>query len=258
MSFLSLILIEFRKIRRSKILWLLFAATVILWIPSVLNADLNFTIASWGISTSPDYNFFIQGFMGMAWFMFPGSMVVATVLLIQTERGNNGILKMLAMPISTSRLCLAKFTVLLALAASQVLMMIGMYYLSAAIVSQTQNYPFLLPPLYILKEAIVIYLASIPMLAFFWMLAVCIQTPIFSVGIGLASIVPSVLAINTKVWYLYPTAYQFYIIANEQSRVTEGFTYSQIQWFPWIPAAAAITAACLLISCLCFGKYERR
>jgi len=258
MSFLSLIGIEFRKIRRSKILGLLLIATVILWIPSVLNADLNFTIASWGISTPPDYNFFIQGFMGMAWFMFPGSMVVSTVLLIQTERGSNGILKMLAMPISTPRLCLAKFAVLLSLAASQVLMMTGMYSLSAAIASQTQNYSFFLPPFYVLKQIVIIYLASIPMLAFFWMLAVCIQTPIFSVGIGLASIVPSLLAINTKVWYLYPMAYQFYVIANEQGRVTENIAYSEIPWFPWITAAAAITALCLLISCLRFGKYERR
>lgn len=258
MSLLPLIGIEFRKIRRSKILGLLLIATVILWIPSIINADLNFAIASWGISTPPDYNFFIQGFLGMAWFMFPGSMVVSTVLLIQTERGSNGILKMLAMPISTSRLCLAKFVVLLSLAASQVLMMTGMYYLSAAIASHAQNYSFLLPPLYVLKEIVIIYLASIPMLAFFWMLAVCIQTPIFSVGIGLASIVPSVLAINTKVWYFYPMGYQFYIIANEQGRVTANIAYSEIQWFPWIPAAAAITILCLLISCLRFGKYERR
>lgn len=258
MNFFSLIGIELRKIRRSQILGLLFAATVILWIPSVLNADLNFTIASWGISTAPEYNFFIQGFLGMTWFMFPGSMVVSTVLLVQTERGDHGLLKMLALPISTSRLCLAKFAVLLCLAFSQVLMMTGMYYVSAAIASHTQNYSFMLPLPYVLKEIIIIFCAAIPMLSFFWMLAVCIQTPIFSVGIGLASIVPSVLAINTKVWYLYPMAYQFYIIANEQGRVTENISYSQIQWFPWIPAAAAITAVCLLISCLQFGRAERR
>ncbi len=258
MSFLSLVGIEFRKIRRSKILMILFTATVILWIPSILNADLHFSMAAQGIPIAPEYNFFTQGFLGMAWFMFPGSMVVSTVLLIQTERSGSGILKMLSMPISTSLLCLAKFTVLLSLALSQVLMMTVMYCLSAAIASQTQNYSFMLPLPYVLKETGIIYLASIPMLAFFWMLAVCIQTPIFSVGIGLASIVPSILAINTKVWYLYPMAYQLYIIAGEQGRMTENIAASKIQWFPWIPAAAAITAACLLISCLQFGRAERR
>ena len=77
-------------------------------------------------------------------------------------------------------------------------MMVGMYYISAAIVTGTQDYNFILSPLFVLKEVGLISISAIPMLAFFWLLAVCIQTPIFSIGIGLASIVPSVLMINTK------------------------------------------------------------
>ena len=69
MSFLSLVGVEFKKIKRSKIFLILFAATLILWIPSILNADMNFNMQAEGIS--PENNFFIQGFMGMAWFMFP-------------------------------------------------------------------------------------------------------------------------------------------------------------------------------------------
>lgn len=150
MSFLSLVGVEFKKIKRSKIFLILFVATVILWIPSILNADMNFNMQAEGIS--PENNFFIQGFMGMAWFMFPASMVVGTVLLSQTERTNKGILKMLALPISTVKLCLAKFVVLLALAASQILMMVGMYYISAAVVTGTQDYNFILSPLFVFKE----------------------------------------------------------------------------------------------------------
>lgn len=171
---------------------------------------MNFSMQAEGIS--PENNFFIQGFMGMAWFMFPASMVVGTVLLSQTERTNKGILKMLALPVSTVKLCLAKFVVLLALAASQILMMIGMYYMSAAIVTGTQDYNFILSPLFVLKEAGFIAVSTIPMLAFFWLLAVCIQTPIFSIGIGLASIVPSVLIINTKAWFAYPMSYPFLLL----------------------------------------------
>lgn len=102
----------------------------------------------------------------MAWFMFPASMVVGTVLLSQTERTNKGILKMLALPISTVNLCLAKFVVLLTLAASQILMMVGMYYISAAIVTGTQDYNFILSPLFVFKEVGFIAVSAIPMLAF--------------------------------------------------------------------------------------------
>ena len=165
MSFLSLVGVEFKKIKRSKIFLILFAATVILWIPSILNADMNFNMQAEGIS--PENNFFIQGFMGMAWFMFPASMVVGTVLLSQTERTNKGILKMLALPISTVKLCLAKFVVLLALAASQILMMVGMYYISAAIVTGTQDYNFILSPLFVFKEVGFIAASTIQMMSFF-------------------------------------------------------------------------------------------
>lgn len=256
MNFTSLIGVEFRKIRRSKIFLLLFAATVILWIPSVLNAEGNFTMQAEGIS--PENNFFIQGFMGMAWFMFPASMVVATVLLSQTERTNNGILKMLALPVSTVRLCLAKFAVLLAIAASQILMMVGMYYLSAVAAGEMQNYNFLLSPLFVLEKISCLSVSAIPMLAFFWMLSVCIHTPIFSIGIGLASLVPSVLMINTRAWFAYPMSYPFFVITSEYGKLAENITTAPVELIPWIPVAISITIVCLGIACFRFGKAERR
>lgn len=256
MSFTSLLSVEFKKIRRSKIFLILFVATVILWIPSILNVEMNFTMQAEGIS--PENNFFIQGFMGMAWFMFPASMVVSTVLLNQTERTQKGILKMLALPISTVKLCFAKFVVLITLAISQILMMVGMYYISAAIVTGVQEYNFILSPLFVLNEIIHISISAIPMLAFFWMLSVCIQTPIFSIGIGLASIIPSVLVINTNVWFAYPMSYPFFVITSEYGKLAKNLTTAQVDFFPWIPVAVAITVLCLCISCFRFGRAERR
>ena len=110
MNFLSLVGVELKKIRRSKILLILLIPVIMMWIPSIINADMNFDLR--GIPITPENNFFIQGFMGMVWFMIPASLVICTVLLNQTERSNKGILKMLSLPISTTKLCLAKFTVL--------------------------------------------------------------------------------------------------------------------------------------------------
>lgn len=256
MSFLSLIKVEFQKIRRTQILFILTIAAVLLWLPSIFNAHLNFEMQAEGIS--PENNFFIQGFMGMAWFMFPASMVVGTVLLNMTERNNKGILKMLSLPISAARLCLAKFVVLLGLSLFQVLLTVAMYFVSAAIVSRTQDYHFLLSPGFVFREAGLLLAASIPMLAFFWLLSVCIQTPVFSIGIGLASIVPSVLIINTKIWFLYPMSYPFFVITSEYGKLASNLTTSQIQLFPWLPVAAAMTVLFLVISCFRFGQAERR
>lgn len=256
MSFLSLIGIEFKKIRRSKILLILAVAAIILWLPSIFNANLNFGMQAEGIL--PENNFLIQGFMGMAWFMFPASMVVSTVLLNMTERSNKGILKMLSLPIATTGLCLAKFVVLLALAAFQILMAVGMYFISAGIASQIQDYNFILQPLFVFKEAGLILVSAIPMLTFFWLLSVCIQTPIFSIGVGLASIVPSVLMINTKIWFAYPMSYPFFVITAEYGKLASNLTTAQVEFIPWIPVAVSITMICLFISCLRFGQAERR
>ena len=113
MSFSSLIGVELTKIRRSKIFLILLAPVLMMWLPSVINSDMIFDVR--GVPITPENNFFIQGFMGMVWFMIPASLVICTVLLNQTERTNKGILKMLSLPISTVKMCLAKFTVLIML-----------------------------------------------------------------------------------------------------------------------------------------------
>ena len=256
LSFLSLIRVEWKKIRRSGILLIFGAAAVMLWMPSVLNAHLNFGMQAEGIL--PEYNFLIQGFMGMAWFMFPASMVVSTVLLAQTERNNHGILRMLALPVGTGELCLAKYVILLVLAAIQMAMMTGLYFAGAVIASRTQDYAFVLSPLFVLRQAAMLYVSALPMIAFFWMLAVCIKTPIFSVGIGLASIVPSVLMINTKLWYVYPMDYPFYVITAKYGELASNLSEMEMDLIPWVPIAVVFTGACLGISCICFGRSERK
>ena len=119
---------------------------------------------------------------------------------------------MLSLPVSTPKLCLAKFTLLLLLAAVQMLLSLAAYYICAAAVTGTQGYPFILEPSYVCEIVCGIYAAAIPMAAVYWAISTAISSPIFSVGIGLASIVPSVLLINTKIWFAYPMSYPFYLL----------------------------------------------
>ena len=50
MSFLSLLGVEFKKIRRSKIMLILSVAVIALWLPSIFNANMNFQMQAEGIS----------------------------------------------------------------------------------------------------------------------------------------------------------------------------------------------------------------
>lgn len=256
MNFFTLIQIEFQKIKRSKILLLLVIPVFMMWIPSILNADMNFDTQ--GIPITPEHNFFIQGFMGMVWFMIPATLIICTVLLRQNEHSNHGILKMLALPISGPALCLAKFIVLILLSFVQMFLLIIAYYISAAAASAILDYTLLLPPLPVFHAVFGFYLAVIPMAAIFWMLAVLVASPIFQIGIGLASIVPSVLLINTKIWFAYPMCYPFYLLMIEYGRAAEGVYQTSIDWMPWIPIAIAMTFIALFIACLRFGYAERK
>lgn len=248
--------IELIKIRRSHIFWILLIPAAMMWIPSALNANVNFHMDDIGIS--PEHNFFIQGFMGMAWFMIPAALIICTVLLNQTERTNKGLLKMLSLPVNTGRLCLAKFLVMLLLMTIQMVLTIMFYYVGALLASRLQDYDFVLGFPYVVHGAAMIYLAVIPMAAIFWMLAVLIQTPIFSAGICLASIVPSVLMLNTKLWAFYPMDYPFYMLMTEYGKQAEGVFTTKIQWIPMLPVSIAVTALCLIIACARFGKAEGR
>lgn len=254
MSFLKLLGIECQKLKRSWILVLLLVPTVITWIPSLLNADYAFQSAT---GAAPANEFFIQGFMGFTWFMFPACMVVCTVLLHQTELANNGITKMLSLPVRPAALSGAKFIILLGLGAVQILFCDGVYYAVAAIVSHQVDFDLVLGPAFIFKESGLMYLMLIPMMTVFWLLSTLIKTPIFSIGIGLASIVPSVLMINTKVWFCYPMCYPFYLQMITQSKLS-GNAGASIDLVPFLPVAIGITAVCLTVSLLYYGKAERR
>lgn len=256
MSFLSLTGMELKKIRRSGILLILFIPVVMMWLPGILNAEINFDLR--GIPISPEKNLFIQGFMGMVWFMLPASLVICTVLLVQTERKYKGILKMLSLPVNTTKLCLAKFMVLILLAAIQLIMSIAAYYVCVIIASRTQEYDFILAPLHVIRCVSQLYAGAIPMAAVFWMTAVLIQSPVFSVGIGFASIVPSVLMINTKFWFAYPMSYPFYLLMVEYGKEAAGIYDTEIAWLPWLPAAVMITVAALAVSCMSFGASENK
>ncbi|HIQ99926.1 MAG TPA: ABC transporter permease [Candidatus Scybalocola faecavium] len=256
MGHFPILAVELMKIRRSKIFLILLAPVLLMWIPSVLNGNLALETAS--PSMSPEQNFFIQGFMGMVWFMIPATLVIITVLLTQTERQNRGLLKMLSLPVNTAKLCLTKFVLLLLLELVQIIMITGGYFISAALVSLNQGYSFMLDPLYVCGFAAEVYLTAIPMAALFWMIAVLIRTPVFAVGLGLASVVPAVLILNTRFWFAYPMCYPFYVLMVEYGKASQGIFTTSIQWLPWIPVAAVITGAALAIASIGFGFQRER
>ena len=254
MSYFSLLKVEQIKLRRSHIVWILLIPVTLPWVMNVLNAGIHLSSQT----ISPENNFFLQSFMGFVWLLYPATLMVSTVLLTQMEQNNRGLLKMLSLPLSPVKLCLAKFTVLLLLAALQFLLMDLLYFPSAWLASQMNGYQFMLSPLLVFQQSGMMFLTSLPMAALYWMIATLLSSPVFSVGIGLASIVPSVLILNTKIWYCYPPCYSFYWLTQLMGQMSDPSGQFQFQWIPFLPVAVGLLAVFLVVSCLCFGRTERR
>ena len=109
MSFLELLKIEFMKVKRSKMIPLIFIAPLLVVTSGVATLQNYF---------SPEYTnawaaMFIQSALVYAYYLLPFSIIVVCVMIVGRETGNNGILKMLALPISRYALSVAKFCVLL-------------------------------------------------------------------------------------------------------------------------------------------------
>ena len=97
----------------------------------------------------------------------------------------------------------------------------------------------------------------IPAAAVYWIIGVLIRTPIFSVGLGLASIVPSVLMLNTKVWYCYPMDYPFYMLMTEYGKLVPELFSAKIELVPMVPIGIGTTLLCLTVACGRYGAAER-
>ena len=109
MSFSELLKIEFMKCKRSKIVPLIFIAPLLVVSSGIANLSSYFT---------PEYTnawpaMFIQSALVYAYYLLPFSMIIVCVMIASRETGNNGILKMLALPVSRYALSAAKFFVLI-------------------------------------------------------------------------------------------------------------------------------------------------
>jgi len=252
MSFFQLIRIELRKMKRTKIFLLLIFPLVLVWIPAIVNVDGNISMQMEGIS--PKHNFLVQSFMGYSWFLYPASMIICTVMMIQIERKNHGMLRMLSLPLDIRRLCLVKFFVLQILSIAQIAMMTVLYYTAVLIVAQLKGYNFCLPVPIVLSISVRMYASSIAMSAVYWMMAVLITTPIFYVSAALITVVPSVFAINTEYWYCYPFCYPFRIMSHELARYAANITMDEIRLVPMVVASILFTGICIGRSITMYGK----
>ena len=171
MNFLDLLKIEFMKVRRSKIIPLIFIAPLLVVISGVASLSNYFT---------PEYTnawpaMFIQSALVYAYYLLPFSMIVVCVMIAGRETGNNGILKMLALPVSRYTLSIAKFCVLTFYLFMEMVVFLVVFVIAGVVATQTMGITETLPILYLLKWCLGLFLTMLPCIAAMWAITVGVE-----------------------------------------------------------------------------------
>lgn len=254
MNFFTLLKIEFMKVRRSMIVPLIFVAPVLVVASGVANLSRYFT---------PEYTnawpaMFIQCALLYAYYLLPLSMLVVCVVIAGRESTNNGILKMLALPVSRYRLSLAKFGVLMFYLFLELLVFLAVFLLAGLIAAHTAGITETLPVLYLLKWCLGLFLTMLPCVAAMWAVTVLFDKPLLSVGLNLLLVIPGVLVASTPLWLLYPYCYSGYLVSCSLHDFTAEASRAAFALFPFLPCAVLVFALLLALAVTQFGKKEMR
>ncbi len=254
MDFLELLGIEFTKVKRSKIIPLIFIAPLLVVSSGVANLSIYFT---------PEYTdawpaMFIQSALLYAYYLLPFSMIVVCVMIAGRETQNNGILKMLALPVSRYAVSLVKFCVLVFYLFMEMVVFLAVFIVAGRIATYTSGITDTMPLLYLLKWCGGLFFTMLPSTAVMWAITVLFEKPMITVGLNLLLVILGLLAGATPVWFLYPYCYSGYLVSCSLHEFTASGTDTVFKLFPFVPCAVLIFVLALLLSARRFGKKEMR
>lgn len=254
MGFCELLKIEFMKVRRSKIVPLIFIAPLLVVVSGVANLSSYFT---------PEYTnawpaMFIQSALVYAYYLLPLSMIVVCVMIAGRETSNNGILKMLVLPVSRYSLSLAKFSVLVFFLFMEMVVFLVVFLIAGWIATSMMGITETLPLLYLLKWCIGLFFTMLPSAAAMWAITILFEKTILSVGLNLLLVIPGVLVANTPLWIIYPYCYSGYLVSCSLHAFTAEAAEATFQLFPFLPCAALVFLLTLAVAVIRFGKKEMR
>ncbi|MCI8558473.1 MAG: ABC transporter permease subunit [Lachnospiraceae bacterium] len=254
MSFLELLKIEFIKVKRGKIIPLIFIAPLFVVTSGVANLHSYFSPEY----TNPWAAMFIQSALVYAYYLLPFSMIVVCVMIAGRETGSNGILKMLALPVSRQALSAAKFCVLLFYLLMEMTVFLIVFVITGLIAVKNTGITEALPILYLLKWCTGLFLTMLPGAAAMWAITVLFEKPLLSVGLNLLLIIPGVLMASTPLWIVYPYCYSGYLVSCSLHDFTAEGAGAGFHLFPFLPCAILIFALALTAAVTGFGKKEMR
>lgn len=250
MNFIELQKIEFMKVKRGKIIPLIFIAPILVVVSGITSLSRYFT---------PEYTnawaaMFIQSALLYAYYLLPLSMVVVCVMVSGREKQNNGILKMLVLPVDRKIISLAKFGVLLYFLFMEIVVFFSVFIVAGVIATKTMEVKETLPVFYLLKWCAGLFFTMLPALAVMWAITVLFEKPIFSVGLNILLVIPGILAASTPLWAFYPYCYSGYLVSCSLHDFTAQTGTQIFEMLSFLPCAGVIFGAAVVVFVNGFGR----
>ena len=247
-----MIALEFKKIKRSWIIPLIFIAPIIVVASGVASLSRYFT---------PEYTsawpaMFIQSALVYSYYLLPLSVIIVCVMISARETQNNGILKILSLPVSRAKVSLAKFVVILTFLFLEIVVFFVVFLIAGNIAMITSNISEAVPIMYLITCCLKLFLTMIPAVAFMWAITVIFEKPIISVGLNFLFVLPGILVANTGVWPMYPYCYSGYLISCSLRDFTTETDAMRFELLPFLPCAVLMFGLALMLSVVRFGKKE--
>ena len=190
MSFLDLLKIEFMKVKRSKIVPLIFIAPLLVVVSGVANLSNYFT---------PEYTnawpaMFIQSALVYAYYLLPFSMiVVATCMIYNMEFKGSAVKKMYMLPVSVPAMYLCKFLILTVM----FLVAIVLQNLALAQIGMTDLPDGAFEMGTLVRFAGYSFLTSMPVLSFMLLISSRFENMWVPLGIGVAGFLSGMALANS-------------------------------------------------------------
>ncbi len=254
MRFLELFIIEFKKVKRGRIVPLIFIAPLLVVISGVANLSQYITTEY----TNAWPAMFIQSALVYAYYLLPFSMIVVCVMIVGRETGNNGMLKMLALPVSRYALSMAKFCVLVCFLLMEMVVFLAVFVIAGSVAANTTGVTETLPVFYLMKWCIGLVFTMLPCMGTMWAITVLFEKPLLSAGLNLLLVIPGVLVANTPFWIFYPYCYSGYLVSCSLHDFTAESGTMAFSLFPFLPVAVLIFVLVLVAAVTQFGTKEMR
>jgi hypothetical protein len=252
MNFFEIFKIELVKVKRTMILPIIVIPPLIVVISGIANLSRYFT---------PEYTnawaaMFIQSALVYAYYLLPLSMVVVCVMISNIETKNNGVLKMLSLPISSKLLSLTKFCVAVFILFIEMVVFLVVFLIAGVFAANSFNLSETIPIAYLLKNCAAIYLTMLPCLVVIWAVTVLLKKTLPSIALNIFLVIPGILIANTPLWVIYPYCYSGYFVSSSLHDFTAQMSETSFEIFPFIPVAIVIFAFALILSAFRFGKND--